>query len=37
VSGKFNPYDVKAFLQAIIVLAFLVGFLAATATILAAI
>jgi hypothetical protein len=35
VPGKFNPYDVKAFLQAIVALVFLVGFLTATAAILA--
>jgi hypothetical protein len=31
MSGKFNPYDSKAFLQTIIVFVFLLGLLVATA------
>jgi hypothetical protein len=37
MSGKFNPNDVKAFLETIIVFVLLFGFLGATAAILAAI
>jgi hypothetical protein len=33
MSRKFNPYDLKAFLQAIIALVFLFGLLVATAAI----
>jgi hypothetical protein len=31
MSGKFNPYDLKAFRQTLIVLVFLLGFVAVTA------
>jgi hypothetical protein len=33
MSGKFNPYDLKAFLQAIIAFVFLFGLLVATAAV----
>jgi hypothetical protein len=33
MSGKFDPYDLKAFLQAIIAVVFLFGLLVATAAV----
>jgi hypothetical protein len=33
MSGKFNPYDLNAFLQTVIVFVFLLGFLVATSAI----